>query len=206
MILLIDKPKGWTSADVVAVVKRTLHEKTGHGGTLDPNATGLLIIGTGNDTKKLGEITRNTKKTYEAEIILGETRDTDYVEWKITPSLRDPSTRRLAQDDIVHVLKEFIGEQMQMPPQYSAIKLKGKKAYEMATKGISVSLSLRNITIYSIKLVSYEYPVLKIICEVSSGTYIRSIARDLGEKLGTGAYLNELQRTKVGEYLVEKAI
>lgn len=205
MILLIDKPKGWTSADVVAVVKKTLHEKTGHGGTLDPNATGLLIIGTGKDTKKLGEITKNTNKTYEAEIILGESRTTDDVEGEVLETQSD-STITVGMTEIKNILKTFEGEQMQMPPQYSAIKIAGKKSYDQARKGIEVKLEPRKITIFSIILVEYNYPVLKIICEVTSGTYIRSLARDIGEKLKTGAYLNELRRTKVGEFLVEKSI
>ncbi len=204
MILLIDKPKGWTSFDVVAKVRGILHEKkVGHGGTLDPNATGLLIVGTGADTKKLGEITKNQNKTYEAEIILGENRDTEDVEGKTTSKNEDiiPTT-----DQVSEIIKTFVGEIDQIPPAYSAIKIKGKKSYDQARKGISVKLEPRKINIYSIDLVSYEYPVLKIICEVSSGTYIRSLARDIGGKLGTGAYLNELRRTRVGEYQVQKAI
>ncbi len=203
MILLIDKQKGWTSADVVAVVKKTLHEKTGHGGTLDPNATGLLIIGTGVDTKSLGVITKNTTKTYEAEVFLGETRDTEDIEGKIT-SKNDQIIPTIDQVSIV--IKSFTGEIEQIPPTFSAIKLHGKKAYELARKGIEQKMEPRKVTIYKIDLISYKYPVLKISCEVSSGTYIRSLARDIGEKLGTGAYLNELRRTRVGEYLVQKAI
>lgn len=206
MILLIDKPKGWTSFDVVAKVRGILHEKkVGHGGTLDPNATGLLIIGTGADTKKLGEITKNQNKTYEAEIILGENRDTDDVEGKTTRFAEENGTIPVKKE-IEKILKTFEGERLQMPPQFSAIKINGKKSYDQARKGINVELVPRKVFIYKISLVGYEYPVLKIICEVSSGTYIRSIARDLGEKLGTGGYLNELRRTRVGEYLVEKAI
>ena len=202
MILLIDKPKGWTSFDVVAKVRGTLHEKkVGHGGTLDPNATGLLIIGTGNDTKKLDDITKNQNKTYEAEIILGATSTTDDVMGTITQTQRDSSaTLRMTETEIKKLLKSFEGEQMQMPPQFSAIKINGKKSYDQARKGIEVKLTPRKVTIYSIKLIEYKYPLLKIICEVSSGTYIRSIARDLG------GYLNELRRTKVGEYTVQKAI
>ncbi len=206
MILLIDKPKGWTSFDVVAKVRGILHEKkVGHGGTLDPNATGLLIIGTGVDTKKLGEITKNTKKTYEAEIVLGAISDTDDVEGTIIRSAKlnvnIPERQR-----IIETLKNFEGEQMQMPPQYSAIKIKGKKSYDLARKGIEVKLEPRKVNIYNIKFVDFNYPILKITCEVSSGTYIRSLARDIGERLGTGAYLNELRRKRVGEYMVGKAI
>ncbi len=199
-----------TSADVVAIVKKTLlrqgfgeARKTGHGGTLDPNATGLLIIGTGNDTKKLGEITKNTTKTYEAEVFLGETRDTEDVEGKITSKNEDIIP---TMDQVNTVIMSFIGEIEQIPPTFSAIKHNGKKAYELARKGIEQKMEPRKVTIYKIDLISYKYPVLKFSCEVSSGTYIRSLARDIGEKLSTGAYLNELRRTQVGEYLVQKAV
>lgn len=206
MIFLIDKPKGWTSFDVVAKLRGILHEKKiGHAGTLDPNATGLLIVGTGADTKKLGEITKNTKKTYEAEIVLGETRDTDDVEGTIT-RFAEQNVKKPEKNKIQKILEQFEGEQMQVPPQYSAIKLKGKKAYDLARKGKTFELEPRKINIYKIELVQFNYPILKIKCEVSSGTYIRSLARDIGEKLSTGAYLNELRRTKVGEYSVGKAI
>lgn len=200
MILLVDKPKGWTSFDVVAKVRGILREKkVGHGGTLDPNATGLLIIGTGADTKKLGEITKNTRKTYEAEIILGAISTTDDADGKLT-RFAEQNVKEPQEQEIKQILKSFEGEQMQVPPQYSAIKIKGKKSYDQARKGIEVNLASRKINIYSIELVDFKYPIIKITCEVSSGTYIRSIARDLG------GYLNELRRTKVGEYSVEKAI
>lgn len=204
MIFLIDKPKGWTSFDVVAKVRGILKEKkVGHAGTLDPNATGLLIVATGVDTKKLGEITKNTTKTYEAEIILGETRDTDDVEGKVTSKNEEiiPTI-----DEIKSVISLFMGEIEQIPPSFSAIKLNGKKAYDLARAGREVKLAPRKVTIYKADFVSYKYPVLKVNFEVSAGTYIRSLARNIGEKLGTGAYLNELRRTKVGEYSVEKAI
>lgn len=206
MILLIDKPKGWTSFDVVAKVRGILHEKkVGHAGTLDPNATGLLIIGTGADTKKLGELTTNTNKTYEAEIFLGATSDTGDIDGIITQ--RDSSTTlRMTESEIKEILKGFEGEQMQIPPIFSAIKMKGKKAYELARKGTDFKLEPRSINIYEIKLISYEYPILKITCKVSSGTYIRSLAYDIGEKLGMGAYLLNLRRTHIGEYSVQKAI
>ncbi len=204
MILLIDKQKGWTSFDVVAKVRGILHEKkVGHAGTLDPNATGLLIIGTGADTKKLGEITKNTRKTYDAEIILGATSTTDDVDGIITAK---DSPTLVGVAEIKKVLKQFEGEQMQIPPQYSAIKIKGKKSYDQARKGIEVKLEPRAVNIYKIELVKYEYPTIKITCEVSPGTYIRSLARDIGQKLITGAYLKELRRTRVGEYTVQKAV
>ena len=204
MLLLIDKPKGITSHDVVDRLRRITGERRiGHAGTLDPNATGLLIVGVGREsTKKLGEITKNTTKTYEAEITLGATSDTDDAEGKI---LSNKVTKRLSDEDIKKILRQFEGEQMQIPPIYSAIKLKGKKAYELARKGKEVILEPRKITIHSIKLDEYNFPMLKITCEVSSGTYIRALARDIGKSLGTGAYLSELRRTKIGEFDIQNA-
>ena len=206
MLLLIDKPKGITSHDVVDAVRRATGERrVGHAGTLDPNATGLLIVGVGREfTKKLGSIAKDTEKTYEAEIFLGETRDTDDSEGKILTKSTEFTPPD--KDTINRVLKEFIGEQNQMPPSFSAIKMKGKKAYELARKGINPNLESRKVVIHSIKLISYNYPILKIVCKVSSGTYIRSLARDIGEKLGCGAYLRELRRVRIGKFSVEKAI
>lgn len=204
-LILVNKPKGMTSHDVVCAVRRaTGVRKVGHAGTLDPNATGLLIVGVGREaTKKLGDLTKNTTKTYEAEIMLGATSDTDDSEGKI---LSNKVTKRLSDKDIKNTLEKFVGEQEQIPPQYSAIKLKGKKAYELARKGKIVALESRKVTIYSIELLDYKYPVVKIKCEVSSGTYIRALARDIGEKLETGAYLKNLKRTKVGKYDLKDAI
>lgn len=211
MFLLVDKPKGITSHDVIDKLRRVTGERRiGHAGTLDPNATGLLIVGIGREsTKKLGVLTTGTSKTYKAEIILGETRDTDDAEGEITSknqAIRKLSDENLpAQAGIKNVLKGFEGEQMQMPPVFSAIKLKGKKAYDLARKGQSPKLEPRKVVIHSIKLDKYEYPKLEITCEVSAGTYIRSIARDLGKNLETGGYLENLRRTKVGQFNIEDA-
>lgn len=204
MILLIDKEKGWTSHDVVAKLRGILHEKRiGHAGTLDPNATGLLVIGTGIDTKKLGEITKNTTKTYDAELVLGKISTTDDVDGQISV-FNDQIIPTESQ--IKSVLNGFVGEIEQIPPAFSAIKINGKKSYELARKGKEVKLAPRKVTIYNIEFVDFKYPILKITCEVSSGTYIRSLAKDIGERLGTGAYLANLRRTKVGEYKVDKAV
>jgi tRNA pseudouridine55 synthase len=204
MLLLIDKPKGISSHDVVDEVRRkTGIKKVGHGGTLDPNATGLLIIGVGRQsTKKLGDISRNKKKTYLAEITLGEERDTGDIEGKIISKNKDiqPNTA-----EIKSVLKLFNGELKQIPPAHSAIKIKGKKAYELARKGKVPKLKPRKITVFNYKLISYNYPVLKVEFEVSSGTYIRALARDIGRKLGTYGYLSALRRTKIGEYSIDNA-
>lgn len=204
MLLLIDKPKGITSHDVIDRVRRITGERrVGHAGTLDPNATGLLIVAVGREfTKKLGDLTKNTNKTYEAEITLGQTSTTDDSEGEIS-EFSNP--QKFQKEDIVRVLDTFKGEQLQIPPIYSAIKLKGKKAYELARKGREITLEPRKVTIHSIKLDDYNYPILKITCEVSSGTYIRALARDIGKKLGTGAYLSNLRRIKIGDYDIQDA-
>jgi tRNA pseudouridine55 synthase len=204
-ILLINKPKGMTSHDVVyRVRKATGIKKVGHGGTLDPNATGLLVIGVGREgTKQLGNFTTGMSKTYEAEIILGATSTTEDAEGEI---LKNNSAKKPTREEIERVLLKFEGEQMQVPSAHSAIKIKGKKAYQLARAGKEVKLEPRKITVYSIKLLRYDYPRLEISCDVSSGTYIRALARDIGKELGTGAYLNNLKRTKIGEYSLKDAI
>lgn len=226
MFLLIDKPKGITSHDVIDRVRKITGERrVGHAGTLDPNATGLLIVGvTRESTKKLGDLAKNTTKEYVAEIRLGIEKDTDDAmgktikKWKPKNKKEILRLASLAQDDkenrsivlslsnVKRTVEGFIGEQEQMPPLFSAIKIGGKKAYEMARKGDSISLSPRKIIIHSIDLVNYKYPILNISCLVSSGTYIRSLARDIGKKLGCGAYLKNLRRTKIGEYAIESAV
>lgn len=213
MFLLIDKPKDVTSHDVVDVIRRVTGEKkVGHAGTLDPNATGLLIIGVGRQsTKKLGRLSKETKKAYEAEIFLGEERDTFDSEGKI---IRSYSSSQKTEDKkdvpslskVKKIVKKFIGPQKQIPPIYSAVKVKGKKAYELARKGEKVKLLPRKVTVYSIKLLSYNYPVLKINCTVSSGTYIRSLARDIGRALTCGAYLKNLRRTQIDGYLLRNSV
>lgn len=235
MLLLVDKPKGLTSHDVVDRLREITGErKIGHGGTLDPNATGLLVIGiTKSGTKRLGEFTKGKDKEYVAEIMLGEERDTGDVEGSVISNPDDRSFgsavhKRLSEvsgaeakaqrtdkvgeiiipnlSDVKNVLSFFIGEQEQIPPIHSAIKVKGKKAYELARKGRRVTMEPRNITIHSIELLEYCYPILRIRTLVSSGTYIRALARDIGRELGTYGYLNNLRRTKIGEYDVSEAV
>ena len=195
-----------TSHDVVDEVRSITGErKVGHAGTLDPNATGLLIVGISREsTRRLGGITKDTDKLYQAEIYLGEERNTDDAEGVALNRPEDvlPPAKR----EVDNVLGSMKGKQMQEPPAYSAIKIKGKKAYELARKGENVNLKPREIVVYSIKLMSYQYPVLNIECRVSSGTYIRALARDIGRKLGCGAYLRNLRRTGIGKYKVDDAV
>lgn len=206
MLLLIDKPKGITSHDVVDRVRRITGERrVGHAGTLDPNATGLLIVGVGREsTKKLGEIAKGTTKTYQADIFLGEERDTDDVLGKIRKTKYKKAVT-IDQEQIKKVLKNFIGNKTQTPPAFSAIKIKGKKAYELARKGKKVNLKPRKIVIYSINLIDYRFPIIGIEVKVSSGTYVRALARDIGRKLGCGAYLDNLHRTAIGQYSLKEA-
>ena len=206
MFLLIDKPKGITSHDVVDEIRKITGErKVGHAGTLDPNATGLLLLAIGGEsTKKLSGFL-GLKKEYLAVIHLGEVRDTDDSEGSIVNV--DLDNNLIPDKDFVDkVLEGFKGEQLQTPPIYSAIKIHGKKAYELARKGKKVKLKPRKIVVYSIKLISYRYPLLKIGFLVSGGTYIRALARDIGKKLGCGAYLEDLRRTRIGDFSISDSV
>ena len=209
MILNVKKPKGMTSHDVVDEIRKITGEKrVGHAGTLDPFATGVLIIATTReDTKKLGNIAKNTKKEYVATLELGKISTTGDPEGTIKPfadnlvSLSYPRLNRVKD-----MLKLFIGEIMQTPPSYSAIKVNGVPAYKLARKGKNVKLSSRKVIIEKIDLLLYNPPFLKIRVVCGSGTYIRSLAKDIGEKLGCGAYLTELERTRVGNFKIEDSI
>jgi len=220
MYLLIDKPKGITSHDVIDHLRKiTGIRKIGHAGTLDPNATGLLLVGIGREaTKKLWKKYGKTDKTYVAEIVLGEETETHDPEGRSRKQVRISHNAKSVRDDktglyslpvlsnIEGVLESFVGEQEQVPPSFSAVKIKGKKAYELAREGRYIRLNPRKITIHSIKLMKYKYPKLEIETRVSSGTYIRALARDIGRKLGCGAYLKNLRRTKIGKYGINKSV
>jgi tRNA pseudouridine55 synthase len=205
MFILIDKPKGMTSHDVVDEIRKITGErKVGHAGTLDPNATGLLIIAIGRgSTKQIGKLVKKTK-VYEAEIVLGETRDTDDVEGKVLKKYK--ITTPPSKKEVQEALKSFLGEKEQTPPFYSAIKIKGNKSYELARKGKQVELKARKIEIFDIELLEYNFPVLNVRTKVSSGTYIRSLARDVGEVLGCGGYLRNLRRTMIGKFDIDDAV
>ena len=211
---LIDKPAGMTSHDVVASVRRLLQQsapppperrarlRVGHAGTLDPFATGLLIIGVGNTTKVLAGVAK-LPKTYEAELTLGATSTTDDREGEIRPSsvTRVPSTA-----DVRRALETLTGTLLQVPPAYSAVKIRGVPAYRRARRGESVALPARPVTVFEAHLLLFAYPHVRIRWAVSSGTYARALTRDLGERLGVGAYLKRLRRTAIGPWLVGHAV
>jgi tRNA pseudouridine55 synthase len=205
-IILIDKPAGITSFGVVARLRRVLSTragkkvKIGHTGTLDPFATGLMILVVGKETKNAERYSK-LDKVYEATIRLGETSTTGDPEGEISKK----NDREPTQPEVEEVLKSFIGEIEQRPPAYSAIKINGQRAYKLARKGEVVEIPLRKVTIYSLELLDYSYPELKVRTHVSSGTYIRTLAEDIGKALGTGAYCHELRRTHIAQWSVAEA-
>lgn len=205
-MILVDKPAGITSFGVVARVRRRLSEqigkkaKVGHTGTLDPFATGLMLIVTGKECRNAMSYSKLDKE-YEAVIRLGQTSSTGDPEGELT----DVSTDVPSKEAIEAALEPFKGEITQTPPIYSAIKINGRRAYDLARKGEAVEIPTRQVTVYSLELISYEYPNVLVRAHVSSGTYIRSLAEDIGALLQTGAYCAELRRTKVGEWSVADA-
>jgi tRNA pseudouridine55 synthase len=205
--VLIDKPAGISSFGVVAQVRKIASEglgkriKVGHTGTLDPMATGLLILVLGNYTRKAGEFSA-LDKTYEAEVMLGLVSTTGDAEGEISRR----SNLEPTKEEIGLVLQTFLGTIDQKPPPYSAIKIDGQRAYALARQGKAPVMEPRKVTIYGIEDVHYNYPVIKFTTAVSSGTYIRSLAVDIGEELASGAYLSGLRRTRVGDFEVRKAL
>jgi len=207
-IILIDKPKGWTSFDVVAKVRGYVKRETGlkkpkvgHTGTLDPLATGLVVIVVGSYCKRAQEFSK-LDKIYEVTMKLGETSTTGDDEGEKTKASDDEPTREAVDT----ALKLLTGDIMQKPPIYSAIKVDGQRAYKLARAGKPVELEARPVKIYEITEVSYDYPVVKFTTKVSSGTYIRSLVEDIGRELGTGAYMSDLRRLKVGNYSIKSSI
>ena len=202
-ILLINKPLGWTSFDVVKKVRNTIREKkVGHAGTLDPLATGLLILCTGKYTKRIDEI-QGQEKEYTGIIRLGETtpsydRETEILETRAIDHLTEESIKEAA--------KTFVGTIEQVPPIYSAVQIDGKRAYTLARKGKDVELKSRTVTINAFDITSINGPEVEFRVVCSKGTYIRSLAHDLGQKLGVGAHLSKLERTRIGEYKLEDAL
>ncbi|HSX28550.1 MAG TPA: tRNA pseudouridine(55) synthase TruB [Candidatus Saccharimonadales bacterium] len=206
-MLLVDKPAGWSSFKVVAVVRRILSEqaghkiKVGHAGTLDPFATGLLIILVGKACKEADRFLK-LDKTYEATAILGQQSTTGDPEGEIS----EVSSWEPSDAEIQTALQQFRGEVTQTPPIYSAIKVGGVRAYQLARKGKEVKIQPRQVTVYQLTKVSYAYPELTLRCAVSSGTYIRSLVEDIGNALGVGAYTTALRRTHIAAWKVTDAL
>lgn len=205
-ILLADKPAGMTSFGVVARIRRVLSQKNGHKmkvghtGTLDPFATGLMIIVVGKECRNAATYSKHDK-TYEATVTLGVNSSTGDPEGDLTPI----SDLRPTRDEVAAAMDHFVGEITQTPPQFSAIKVNGRRAYDLARQGKVVEIPARKVTVYSLELLDYDYPNVKVRAQVSSGTYIRTLAEDIGKKLRTGAYCSQLRRTTVGELSVEQA-
>lgn len=210
-VLLVNKPASWTSFDVVNYVRKIVAQaeskkpkqvKVGHTGTLDPFATGLLVLLIGKDyTKRAGELSK-LNKTYEITMRLGETSSTGDPEGIITPVSKTEPTLK----EIQAAASKFIGLIMQTPPAYSAIKINGQRAYKLARAGKEVIIEPRKVTIHRLDITEYTYPEVQLIVDVSSGTYIRSLVEDIGQVLGTGAYTTVLCRTQIGEYRLDKAL
>ena len=203
MILNIYKAKGLTSFSVVKTIRKFIGEKkVGHGGTLDPFAEGVLIIGTGKDTKALKNIT-NADKTYTASIKLGKTTNTLDPEGYIIEKKKIP---RLDESKINNVLKSFLGTSMQTPPMFSAKKIGGVKLYELARKNIIVDRKPAQINISDINIVNFNETNIVFTVSCSKGTYIRVLGKEIAEKLGTVGHLNSLIRTRVGEYVINDSV
>ncbi len=214
-IFCFNKPYTWTSFDVVSYVRNILIRKTkeanptvkklkvGHAGTLDPLATGVLIVCTGKATKRIDELQAHTKE-YIATLKFGATTpsfDKETEEDATYPT--DHITRELLEE----VLKKFVGAIEQIPPAFSAVKVNGKRAYELARKGEDISLKSKTLVIDEIEITSYESPSnvsIRVVC--SKGTYIRALARDIGQAIGSGAYLTDLVRTRIGDYKIENSL
>jgi len=201
-LLLIDKEKEWTSFDVIARLRKMINiKKIGHAGTLDPLATGLLLLGVGKGTKLLTELT-GMDKTYIGTIKFGATTDSDDSE-KEEENIKNTSELEFEKLDLLK--NNFIGEIQQKPPRFSAKKIKGKKMYQMARKGIDFEVKSVTVSINEFELLNFNSPFCDFKIACSKGTYIRSIARDLGELSGYGGYLSELRRTLIDKYSVENA-
>ena len=202
-LLNIDKRPGWTSRDVVNVVQRLVRPlKVGHAGTLDPLATGVLLVCVGAATR-LTQYAHRLPKSYTGAFLLGRHSPTEDVEGQVT-ELVDPPIP--SYDEVIVAAGRLVGPIDQRPPAYSALKLAGRRAYDLARRGETVDLAPRPVTIYSLEVVRYEYPELVLRIQCSTGTYVRSLGRDLAESLGTAAVMSGLVRTAIGPFRVEEAI
>lgn len=207
-VLNVDKPLEWTSTDVVRKIKYAIEKlgykriKVGHAGTLDPLATGVLIVCIGKATKRAEEF-MTEQKEYVAEIELGATTPSFDLEHEI--DARYP-WEHITREDVERVLTELSGERFQIPPVYSAKKMEGRRAYELAREGEEVEMRKALINIYNMELLECDLPRIKIRVECSKGTYIRALAREIGESLGSGGHLTSLRRTQSGDFRVDDAM
>jgi len=202
-VLVVDKPVGLTSHDVVQIIRRgTNIRRAGHTGTLDPRASGVLVILIG-PAVRLSEYVSASDKRYQATIRLGSSTDTYDAEGEVTSSA---SVENITEERFADILQQFVGEISQTPPPYSAVKVQGRKAYEMAREGEEVNLEPRTIQVYSLELLEWAPPEVVIDVFCSSGTYVRSLANDLGKALGCGAHLVGLRRTKSGRFTLRDAV
>jgi tRNA pseudouridine55 synthase len=201
--LNVHKPAGLTSRAVVDRVERLIRPvRAGHAGTLDPLATGVLVICVGQATRLIQYVQR-MPKTYHATFLLGRSSETDDVEGEVVPVADAPTPSRESLDN---ALKQFVGDIEQRPPAHSAIKLAGRRAYKLARRGVAVEIAPRPVTIHSISVRRYVYPNLELDIECGSGTYVRSLGRDLGAALGTAAVMSALVRTAIGRFCIQDAI
>jgi tRNA pseudouridine55 synthase len=203
-IINLNKPPGISSARAVAIVKRRLPRgtKIGHAGTLDPFAKGVLLLLVGKATR-LCEKLMDQPKQYEATVKLGATTVTDDPEKPETPT---PGGEPVERERMEKAVKSFVGEILQRPPAFSAMKVNGRRAYDVARRGGEVKLEARPVKVYAIEVMDYQWPLLKLRIDCGRGTYIRAMARDLGETLACGGYLTELTRTKVGAFTLADAV
>lgn len=201
-IVIIDKPEGWTSQDVTARLRRVFQtRRIGHGGTLDPMATGVLPVFVGRATRGV-EFFENAGKTYEATIRLGITTDTE----DMTGKVLEKKPVSVTQEAFCAALTQFHGEIWQVPPMYSALKVNGQKLYELARKGKEVERKSRKITVYDLQCLSFCGDTARLRISCSKGTYIRTLCKDIGDKLGCGGCMAGLRRVQAGEYTAENAV
>ena len=201
-VILVNKPLRWTSADVVKKIRNRIHVKVGHAGTLDPLATGLLILCTGKFTKKINEY-MSKEKEYTGTFTLGAITASYDLETE-PENIKD--YEHVNEEALQEAAKKFTGEIIQVPPIYSAIKKNGERSYDLARQGRAVTLEGRKIFIREFEMNIKQLPVISFRVVCSTGTYIRSLANDVGQLLGCGAYLSSLCRTRIGEFLLENAI
>lgn len=202
-ILNINKPAGWSSRDVVNRVERLVKPaKAGHAGTLDPLAEGVLIVGVGGATRLISAVQEYSKE-YLGTFQLGCRSDTDDCTGQVVPT---DNARVPTRNDIEALIPEFIGEIWQVPPQFSAIHVEGQRAYAVARRGETVQIAARQVQVSRLEIISFDWPKLELLVECGSGTYIRSIGRDVGERLGCGGMMTALIRTRIGPFHIDQAV